>query len=366
MFISGYSTDVLIQREYTPMGRACEQILTNPSLTMFSIQAMSGNRLSRTSANWRVDTYKTLQGFVQLKLSFELRLSSPILELIRTLLSLYDFAQQTQPFPIEARTWQPDLVDDVHTCKIWIKDRRTGKVTLHEGCAVATMELTAQSRTVTVIAFGLVALKTTHLDSLPDPGNLYVDKIPRPISAPEFCGAYYTDTDFADDTFQQNLIPGVTRSDLVISRDLNATSYRSGKPLGFTHSPPAFTAAIDCRITPTLATWLDQFERYGAAILRFGDSAKWWLEALIPQVALTFGEAQLHSTTDTPSLTITMVSIDDMTATGGAALRLYRTPEVWDGGEIGETDTYQAEGIDGGNCADNLLQPQPHVDGGTL
>ncbi len=365
MFISGFATDVWVQRETETLKVSGEMVLANHSLTYYSIQAVSKNRLIRNRANWRMDTFKSLQSVVQLKLRFELRLTSPILELIRSLLSLYNFGQQQQPLPIEARTWMPEITDLAHTVKIWIKDQNTGEGYLHEGCGVSEMEVISQSRSVTVISFGIICLKTTYLSSMANAPTLREDAQTRPISEPKYCGAYFTSTDFTDD-LTPFLIPGVTSSGLIVQRTLTPCMFAAGQATRFSKTPPMFSGSLDTRINSDLRSFLSQTERYGAAILRFGQDTQYWLEALLPSVALTYGEAQLHSTQDTPTLTINVNTIEDFSASGGAALRLYRAPEGWDGGEIGETDTYATEGIDGGNVVDNLIQPQPPIDGGTF
>lgn len=365
MFISGYASDVWIQRETEILQPSCETVLATDRISSYSMVTQSTNRLTRKSAAYRQDTFKTLQEVVNVKLSFELRLTSPICELFRSLLSLYNFAAQTNFFPVEARTWQPEFTDLVRTVKVWIKDQYTGEGYLHEGCAVSECEITTQSRQIAAVTFGLVCLKTTYLPVVTDPGTLRADTIQRPIIAGQTCGVYFTPTDFTDN-LAPFMIPGTTRGTMRIARTLKPSRYRQGVPTRFTKTPCEFTGSIDCRINSDLRSFLSMPERYGAAIFKYGQDSNYWLECLLPSVALTYNEAQLHSPTDTPTLTINVYAIEDFTQTGGCALRLYRAPEAWDGGEFGDTDNYQTEGIDGGNHIDNLIQPQPHIDGGNF
>lgn len=354
MFVSGFATDVWIQRETTLLGATGENALGCDGVALFVLNAEQGSRSSRQSAGYRIDFTKSVAGWTSLQLKFELTLATPLMELLRSLMSNADFYQTTDAE--EFRTWEPELSDAIHGLKVWLKDQYTGEGYLCEGCAVSEVEIVSQSRQITSITFGLLCLKATPMPKLSTPPVLVFDQVERPIITPDNCGVYFGQGMTVDDVIAGTAMPeilGTTQATVRIARKLVPAQIKRGSATRYSKTPAEFTGSIACRVTSTLRSWLALQDVYGAARFVFAQPDGDHLWATLPQVGLTFGESQLHSSIDTPTVTISMQAIQTPStlnqAYASANLSLSRKAEaVYDAGEFNDTDINRNGGFDGG------------------
>jgi hypothetical protein len=361
-FITGYASDLYVQAEDTGIfGTPVDSIKTCRTSTSFTIDTSPASRLDRKGPSWRREKLKTLLSFNTIKLRMELRPTNVFCQLLRSLMSVYDFANGGG---INCQTFQGEFNDQVRTLKMWITSNETGQTFLCEGVAVQELQIGLNSRQLAVADFALIALKVTYAPTFSLPGKGFLNtKHKHPYSAP-YSNVYFTTTDFDDSNMPSFAIPWMSRIAVTINRSLTPTAFSQGKATRFKKSPVDISVAITALMTNTLWPYANVTETYGAMIVRLASDSQVWFDVMLPSVALTLSGSQLHSTTDSNPVNINVNSIQDMKATGGVALRLFVNSEGWDGGGIGQDNIYQHEGIDGGNFADTLKQPVPNISGG--
>ena len=354
--LSGWARTAYLQRESVPVGYRWDDIVKETGRLAYELRPKFKTEVDRFSVSGRGSDNEKAHVYHEFTLRYYVRANDLISELIRNLVSNYDFAHQFEE-ALEVKSFLPSDTKEVPTFALWLCQTDESRVLFLQGCAISSMEVSVSSGAIAQVAFSGAALKCTEgsLESLA-PAHYEQDLLdPRGVHLGPFSNAYLTEDDFTNElsTYRINHVKQMA---IKVERTLITGKIgRDGFPDRWRQTSGVMSSAsLGMRALSTDLAKYASGQLQASLVLRFGMSSTRYLEALIPSATLTLGPLSPQNADTEVNYSMDAYLKENMGAEGGLALRLVRDDDRFDGGEAGDTDVYAAPGLDGGNAADAM------------